>query len=278
MDEKRKTIVREIEHWRRSKLLPEQYCDFLLRIYMEDSPAASTSESRILGVASSAIKNSNWKIWIVIIAVIGFISFAALHFTAFELPMQIGIASAFLFACYAIGSVLNQKDPVKAQILFGMASLFLLFIGIFLLRQHGIHAAVPAVGYVVCCSLVWMLTGLLARRILFQLSGWVVLVFCYGWLLHNRLADINWVMLELSWVPLSLLFGWLGWMILDKSKRTGTVFLMLCCIVWFMPELYAMLYAEEYGAQTVQLAFLGKLIVEAGILFSSRKKWTEWVA
>ena len=26
-------IVKEIEHWQRSKLLPEQYCDFLLNLY-----------------------------------------------------------------------------------------------------------------------------------------------------------------------------------------------------------------------------------------------------
>jgi MFS family permease len=278
MEEKRKILIREIEHWRKSKLLPEHYCDFLLNIYLENSAEKPESSGGFLGVTPSAIKNSNWKIWILIFGIIGLISFSALNFTAFELPMQMGVAAAFLFACYTVGSLQNKKEPVRAQVLFGMASLFLLFIGVFLMKLHNVHAPVLVVGYVVFCSLVWILTGLLARRLLYQLCGWVVLVFCYGWLLHYKLDSINWLTLELSWVPLSILFGWLGWMIHEKSKQIGTVFLMLSCIVWFMPELYGMLYAEQYGEDAVQMAFLGKLLVEASLLFVLRKKWTEWVA
>ncbi|MCR8631411.1 hypothetical protein [Paenibacillus radicis (ex Xue et al. 2023)] len=278
MDEKRKILIREIEHWRKSKLLPEHYCDFLLNIYLENSAEKPSSSGGFLGVSPASIKNSNWKIWIVFFGVIALISFAALNFTAFELPMQMGIACVFLFGCYTIGSLQNKKEPVRAQILFGMASLFLLFIGVILMRLHNVHAPVLVVGYVVFCSLVWILTGLLARLLLFQLCGWIVLVFCYGWLLHYQLDSINWLTLELSWVPLCILFGWVGWMIHEKSKQIGTVFLMLSCIVWFMPELYGMLYAEQYGEDAVQIAFLGKLLVEASLLFVLRKKWTEWVA
>ncbi|NOU95447.1 hypothetical protein GC093_19775 [Paenibacillus sp. LMG 31456] len=279
MEEKRKILIREIEHWRKSKLLPEHYCDFLLNIYLEDSSERPASSTRgIMGVTPSSIKNSNWKIWIVFFGVIALISFAALNFTAFDLPMQMGVACLFLFCCYTVGSLQNKKEPVRAQVLFGMASLFLLFIGVILMRLHNVHAPVLVVGYVVCCSLAWILTGLLARLLLFQLCGWVVLVFCYGWLLHYQLDSINWLTLELSWVPLCILFGWVGWMIHEKSKQIGTVFLMLSCIVWFMPELYGMLYAEEYGEDAVQIAFLGKLVVEASLLFVLRKKWTEWVA
>jgi hypothetical protein len=166
---------------------------------------------------------------------------------------------------------------MRAQILFGMASLFLLFIGVILLKLHDVQTPVLVVGYVVICSLIWLLTGLLARFMLFQLCGWVVLVFCYGWLLHYQLKLYNWPTLELSWVPLSILFVWMGWMIHEKSKQMGTVFLMLGCIVWFMPELYGMLYAEQYGEEAGQFALLGKMLVEASLLFALRKKWIEWV-
>ncbi|MFE5319914.1 hypothetical protein ACFQ88_14510 [Paenibacillus sp. NPDC056579] len=276
MDENRKIIIREIERWRKSKLLPEHYCDFLLNLYLEEGTGKPSAG--FMGITPAVIKNSNWKIWMLIFVIIAAISLTALNFTAFELPMQIGVSLLFLFICYALGSIQNKKEPVRAQILFGMASLFLLFIGVYLLRIHQVDAPVWFVGYVVLCSLVWLLTGLLARLLLFQLSGWVVLVFCYGWLLHFQLDTINWLTLELSWVPLCLLFGWLGWMLHEKTKQIATVFLMLSCIVWFMPELYGMLYAEQYGEQTVQLALIGKLFTEAGLLFAFRKKWTEWVA
>jgi len=279
---KRTVLIREIEHWRKSKLLPEHYCDFLLHLYLEDAASGqgkSTQDTGFMKSSAEAIKNSNWKKWVLYFGLLAAISLTALNFNAFELPMQIGVSVLFLFLCYTLGSVHNGKEPIKAQILFGMASLFLLFIGVYLLHLHGIRDK-PAlvVGYVVLCSLIWMLTGLLAGRMLFQLSGWVVLVFCYGWLLHYRLDSINWITLELSWVPLSIFFVWLGWMILGKSKQIGTVFLMLGCITWFMPELYGMLYAEQYGEQAVQLALIGKMVTEASVLFASRKKWTEWVA
>ncbi|GAA4858184.1 hypothetical protein GCM10023310_41710 [Paenibacillus vulneris] len=278
MDDKRKIIIREIEQWRKSKLLPEHYCDFLLNLYLEEGTNQASGKTSFLGITPNAIKNSNWKIWVLLFGFIAVISLTALNFTAFNLPMQIGVSLTFLFLCYATGSLQKDKEPLRAQILFGMASLFLLFIGVYLFRLYHIYESVLVVGYVVLCSLIWLLTGLLSRFLLFQLSGWVALVFCYGWLLHYQLDSINWVTLELSWVPLSLLFGWLGWLLHQKTKQTSTVFLMLSCIVWFMPELYGMLYAEQYGPQAVQLALVGKIFLEASVLFTFRKKWTEWVA
>lgn len=278
MDEKRRTLILEIERWRKSKLLPEHYCDFLLNLYLEDASERPQSSTGFLGVSPSAIKNSNWKIWILIFVIIAFLSYSALNFTAFELPMQMGLSMFLLFCCYTVGSLQRSEEPLRAQILFGVASLFLLFIGVFLLKLHGYQAPVVVVGYVAVCSLIWLLTGLLSRFILYQLCGWVALVFCYGWLLHHELDLASWVTLELSWVPLSIVFGWMGWMIHEKSKQMGTVFLMLGCIVWFMPELYAMLYSELYGEDTVQIVCLSKMLFEASLLFGFRKKWTEWVA
>ncbi|WP_159883869.1 hypothetical protein [Paenibacillus puerhi] len=279
MDEKKKLLIREIEHWRRSRLLPEQYCDFLLNIYLDagQDKADIDTKSTILGLSSASIRNSNWKIWMLLLLVAGGLSFAALNFNAFELPLQMGISFFILSALYIWGGSKREKEPMAAQILLGMASLFLLFIGVYLMKLHGIEAAVPVVGYVFVTSLIWIITGLAAKLALFQLCGWVVLVFCYGWLLHHQLDTMNWVTLELSWAPLAILFCWMSWMIHERSKQIGFVFFVLGLIVWFMPELYGMLYAEKYGAQTIQWLLLGKMCVQAAILFAWRKKWTVWV-
>ncbi len=105
------------------------------------------------------------------------LSFSALNFNAFELPMQMGVALAVLAACYVWGGLKRAKEPMAAQILLGMASLFLLFIGVYMMKLHGIEEPVLVVGYVFITSLIWMITGLLARLALFQLCGWVSLVF-----------------------------------------------------------------------------------------------------
>lgn len=102
-------------------------------------------------------------------------------------------------------------------------------------------------------------------------------MFCYGWLLHYQLDTISWITLQFSWLPLAVLFCWMSWIIHEKSRQIGLVFFLLSLIVWYMPELYGMLYAEKYGSATVQWLLLTKMLVEAGLLFAWRKKWTEWV-
>lgn len=46
MDEKRKTIIiKEIMTWKENRMLPEQYCDYLLTLYTEgDHPQQSNSK------------------------------------------------------------------------------------------------------------------------------------------------------------------------------------------------------------------------------------------
>lgn len=277
MDDKKKIIIHEIEHWRRSKLLPEHYCDFLLNIYDLEHGQEKPEQGGVFGVTPSKIRNSNWKIWMLALLLIIVVSFTALNFNAFELPMQIAISIIFLAGFYGWGGSKLEKEPMSAQILIGMACLFLLFIGVYLLRLHGVQASVPVVGYVAFCSVIWIITGLLARLALFQLCGWVSLVFCYGWLLHYQLETLSWITLQFSWLPLAILFCWMSWIIRERNRQIGMVFFLLSLIVWYMPELYAMLYAEKYGSLNVQWLLLSKLLVEAGLLFAWRKKWTEWV-
>ncbi|MCZ8511187.1 hypothetical protein O9H85_01775 [Paenibacillus filicis] len=277
MEDKKKMVIREIEHWRRSRLLPEHYCDFLLNLYLEEGQEKPSSGG-FLGITPAQIKNSNWKIWVLVFGITGVLAFTALHFNAFEFPMQIGVSLLFLALIYSLGGYKRNKEPLASQILLGMASLFLLFIGVYLLRIHGLDSPVRMVFYVVLDSLVWILTGLLARFALFQVCGWVSLVFCYGWLLHYQLNSLSWMTLELSWVPLSLLFCWIAWMVHERARQIGLVFFLVSLLVWYMPELYGMLYAESYGEGTVQWMLLAKLTVEGSLLFALRKKWTEWVA
>lgn len=61
-------------------------------------------------------------------------------------------------------------------------------------------------------------------------------------------------------------------MIHERSRQIGLVFFLLGLIVWYMPELYGMLYAEKYGEQALQWLLLSKMCMQAAILFVWRKK------
>lgn len=82
-NQKTKIILQEIQHWKKNKLLPEHYCDFLITLYTEGS--------------ENSISNSNRKKSIYIryvftlllsIVVVGFL---VLYFSDFLQQMQISL-------------------------------------------------------------------------------------------------------------------------------------------------------------------------------------------
>jgi hypothetical protein len=272
--EKRKIIVKEIEQWRRSRILPEHYCDFLLNLYLEDGAEKPKS---VMGVSAASISNSNWKNWMIGLAVVCAISYSALNFNSFGIPMQMGVSALFVFICYWLGFSKKSKAPIFTSILCGVASLSLLFIGVYLLDLHGINDAAAYVGYVAFCSVIWMLTGLLGRMSVFHFCGWIGLIGAYGWLLHKNLTEPGWIALQISWVPIALLFIWIAWFVHHKNKQITAVLFAVGCLTFLAPEGYGLLVEGVISSEFIQLLLMVKLIAGVVSLFALRKKWIEWV-
>lgn len=273
--EKKAILVKEIEHWRRSKLLPEHYCDFLLNLYAVES---SDKSGAWLGISSSALRNSSWKGWLLACAAICFILLIGLNFTSFGISLQIGIALLTLLCCYSFAYRFRSGNPLLPNALVGIGSLFLLVIGIYLMKLNDISDPSAFAGYVAGTSVVWLLTGLIGRMPIFHFSGWMGLVGSYAWLLYRQLGELTWLPLQLSWLPLCVLFIWSGWLFHQRSKHLGAILFLAGCIVWFVPELYGFVVPVDITSEVLQLSLLGKMAVGIALLFSFRKKWIEWVA
>ncbi|MEF3304651.1 hypothetical protein [Paenibacillus sp. GYB003] len=270
--EKRKIIIYEIEHWRRSKLLPEHYCDFLLNLY----DAASTErDGRVSGLSKSAIAGSDWKSWLIGCVFAAVIAFVVFHFNSFRLPLQIMSVVAIVGLCYGVGFWYSRRTPFIGYGLVGAGSVALLGAGFYLLRANGLDEPPLLLAYVAFCSFVWIFVGLAARMGLFHYCGWCGLMLVYAYLLHER-TRLDWIGAELSWLPLCVIFAWLGWLLHRASKQVGAVLLLVGFTLWWMPELYGM-YAGVTDGLLLQLLFLGKLAVAGSVLFGLRKKWSEWV-
>lgn len=272
--EKRKVIVREIHHWRRSKLLPEHYCDFLMNLYVDESTPKPAS---LMGVSASSVANSNWKIWLAIMAVIAALALSALNFNSFGLPMQIGISTLFVIICYGFAYRHYQKAPVVSYLLCGVSSIALLFVGLYLLDLHAVSSANAYVGYLAFCSSVWLFNGLVGRMAIFQICGWLGLVGTYGWLLLHKLDSPGWFSLEISWIPVSIVLIWMAWLAHHTNKQAAGVLLLVGSIVWFAPEAMTFLTDVDMSSRLIQLSFTGKLVSAGVALFLLRKKWVEWV-
>jgi hypothetical protein len=273
-DEKRKIIVKEIEHWRKSRLLPEQYCDFLMNLYLEDGKDKPKS---LMGVSADSVANSNWKLWLLVLAITGIISFSALNFNSFGIAMQIGISALLVVVCYVLGFRKRNDAPLVTNLLYGIASIFLLFIGLYIMRLHEINSADSYVGYIAFCSLIWLLSGIGARLKALQFSGWIVLLSTYGWLLVQKLRSPIWWPLELSWLPVSVFFIWMAWLVHHKSKEVSGSLFFVGFLALFAPEVISFLTDVEASSGVIQLSFMIKLIAAGAVLFTLRKKWIEWV-
>jgi hypothetical protein len=270
--EKRKIIVYEIEQWRRSKLLPEHYCDFLLNLY-DVSPAER--DARMLGVSKNSIKNSSWKNWFFGFGITALIAYIVLHFNSFRFPLQIMTALVIVGGCYTAGLLFSRKTPVAGYGLVGAGSIALLGAGFYMLRYYGMDEPPLLLAYVAFCSFVWIIIGLAARMGLFHYCGWIGLMLVYASIMHNR-VELDWIGAQIGWLPLCVMFGWLGWLLHRASKSTGAVLLLISFTLWWMPEAYG-LYTGEVDGTLLQLLLLSKLVIAGSVMFGLRKKWIEWV-
>jgi hypothetical protein len=271
--DKRKIIIKEIEYWRKNKLLPGQYCDFLYNLYQDGSDETGTTKE----ISKSIIRNSHWKFWILICIGISALAFIVFNFNFFPIQMQIGVSVLFISIFYLLGFLNREKSKVVTYICLGSASIFLLFIGRYIMSLHRVDDAFWVLGYLVLCSVVWIVMGIAVRIGLLQFCGWAGLVLFYGWILHGRIDQIHWLQIQMFWIPLTIIFIWLGWLLHHRNKSLGNVYFLVGILLWFVPDVY-LIFISDQTDQWMQVSFVGKLMIAGIILYLLRKKWTEWVA
>ncbi|MBO8156060.1 MAG: hypothetical protein H0Z32_06330 [Bacillaceae bacterium] len=120
--DRKKIILNEIEYWKENRLLPKEYCDFLIALYTEGS-----------GIQS---KRHNWKksaffLDIMLILLMLPLSFLVIYFTQFSLVMQIFIIFIFLLFLYIHIIYLRKNNSIY----FHLALIIFLLV-FFILSVH----------------------------------------------------------------------------------------------------------------------------------------------
>ncbi|CAM3435376.1 hypothetical protein [Marinicrinis lubricantis] len=274
MDSQKRTIIlKEIEHWRRSKLLPEQYCDFLYNLYADDeNEGGSTVQRSVKRIQSSGLKS-----WSLGFGLVGVVLLLLLNFRHFPLLAQVAISICIVIALGGYGVHLRWKKPLVSHVFIGLACVTLLLMGIIILKQHTGGQEGYLLLYILLCSILWAVLGIVLKMPVFHFCGIISLLLFYSWILHGRIeSDAPWYKIQIMWLPLSLLFIWIGWLFTTRSKKIGVVYLLAGALLWFAPEMYQTAVHAEVG-NSVQISFMVKLAFSASVLFIFRKKWTEWV-
>ncbi|WP_219836317.1 hypothetical protein [Paenibacillus sp. R14(2021)] len=272
--ERRKTIVREIEHWQRSKLLPDQYCDFLLNLYLEEGEARAPST--FTGKAAVVVKGASLKQWLLTFGIFSVICFVVLYFNVFHPLLQIALSLSGVYALLLVGQKYRSKNESVGLGLIGAGMLLMLGSGLYILQLHELQYWGWKAGLLSVCALFWIAFGIGARIPLLHLCGWMASFLVYAWLLSNNTDSPKWFQIQLYWLPVSFVFGWCSWFFHRWSRQIASILFVAGAIVWFMPELYSAVFAQDHLG--LQLELMVKIIAGGILLFSLRKQWIAWVA
>ncbi|MFC5651726.1 hypothetical protein ACFPYJ_21930 [Paenibacillus solisilvae] len=271
--ERRKIIVKEIEQWQRSKLLPDQYCDFLLNLYLEEGE--ERNPSTFAGKTVKVLQRASWKHWFLTFGIFSLICFVVLYFNVFHPLLQIAVSLSGVYILLLIGQRFRRKNEASGLGFIGLGMLLMLGCGLYMLKLNELDTWGWKAALLGVCSLFWMMFGIGASIPLLHLSGWIAGFLVYAWILSNNTETPAWYEIQLYWLPASFVFGWCSWFFHRWSRPVAAILFSAGALAWFMPELYSAVFTEQAW---LQIQFIVKIIAGGSILFSLRKQWMVWVA
>ncbi len=159
MDENRKQIIiKEIGYWKNNKLLPEQYCNFLLALYTEGTGLNETS--------NGSKKRKKMFLWFLIIPIIVFV----FYFTELSFTLQIVLSIVFLFIGIYLTIYLKRKG-LLFHIPLVLSALLLLFVSVEWTLMHFPESSIILYGILMLNCLIWLIGGWKLKQLYFTISG-----------------------------------------------------------------------------------------------------------
>ncbi|AWB45396.1 hypothetical protein DCC85_14995 [Paenibacillus sp. CAA11] len=270
--EKKEIILTEIDHWRTGRLLPEQYCDFLENLYTDEHVQSSKNVFSI-----TQIRQGNVKTWLLGFGIISLIFIIGLYFSSFPWPLQMAISLLLTSTCYTVAAVWRPRRKLAALVMSSMGSFLLLASGSWILSLQGWHS-VPAVAALLgICAVAWGAAGFFLNLGIIHFCGYVCAMLLYAYLFGHFHPEASWLLLQLLWLPISVVMIWLSWLTHHRIKRLSPVYFAVGLTVWFMSEADAFLLRQNVSQGFVLLCLV-KLAIAFVMLFLFRKKWIAWVA
>lgn len=158
--DRKKMIIQEILYWKENRMLPEQYCDYLLALYTEGNQPTQSSKTK---------RNHQTAISLLPLVLIP-ISVFFLYFTELSIDLQIGLSIIFMitgiiFVYYFSKKGMFYQVPLAVTAMILLLSTVELTTAIFP-ESAGILYAVLVVN-----CLLWLLAGWRLKLIYFSISG-----------------------------------------------------------------------------------------------------------
>ena len=159
MDENRKQIIiKEIGYWKNNKLLPEQYCNFLLALYTEGTGLNETN--------NGSKNRKKMFLWLLIIPIIIF----TFYFTELSFILQIALSIVFIFIGIYL-TIYLKRQGLLFHIPLIISALLLLFISVEWTLMKFSETSIILYSILMVNCLLWLIGGWKLKQIYFTISG-----------------------------------------------------------------------------------------------------------
>lgn len=159
MNEQRKaTIINEIKYWKKSKLLPDQYCDYLLTLYTEGEPDIEQEPGLKRSLRLRFQPNRTLLICIMV-QVLFLVTLLVIYFTEFPLGLQISTGIFFTIAIILLANQTKRQTLALTYVYLLEAAVlfFLITIHAVVIIFAGEAMYIALVTFIHC--LAWFIIG-----------------------------------------------------------------------------------------------------------------------
>ncbi|MCL7747230.1 hypothetical protein [Halalkalibacter alkaliphilus] len=163
MDENRKRIIiNEIQHWKSTKLLPEQYCDFLLTLYTEGDHELKENIKK-----QSMFFKRYILLTLLMVHLLFLLTILVIYFTDFSIAMQIAIVVPFTAAILLVASKSTNSIVSSYYYMITAIIFYLLTVEIVM----GTVGNTTIIHLSIFHCLVWLLVGWRYSLRIFTIAG-----------------------------------------------------------------------------------------------------------
>ena len=179
--QRKRMIISEIQYWKKNRLLPEHYCDFLITLYAQGEVQDSTQGKIEKGVLEKEKASITNKMLVLALLAIGL---STMLFLVRDHPIVvISIASGFV--AILLGKMMFSKTFRSALIPFTYIIAAFMILGITLKVYFTFFDGdtMMLLGLLMLNSILWLLAGRLLKLLYFTISGSAGLLLVIGFLL-----------------------------------------------------------------------------------------------
>ncbi len=183
-DHRKKIIISEIKYWKKNKLLPAHYCDFLITLYARGNEMDEEDGKVSTSILSKEKKKKN--VLIIICLLLAFVLSVGLFMFEKYPSLLLGFTGIILSALL-LYPVFNQsiKKSSALPFIYISSAMILLAMSFKLWTTFFYEVPMLLLGLLILNCVLWLFAGRKLKLLYFTLSGAVGIVFIIGFLIYQ---------------------------------------------------------------------------------------------